>query len=47
MHVDITHHVDESEPDEADGYYYYAYTLYRFSDGRDRLLARSYDDEAD
>lgn len=46
MHVDITHHVDASEPDDADGYYY-AYTLYRFSDGHNQLVARSYDDEAD
>ncbi|WP_267108030.1 hypothetical protein [Xanthomonas sacchari] len=46
MHVDITHHVDASEPDDGYGYSY-AYTLYRFSDGRDRLLARSYDDDAD
>ncbi|MBB5943886.1 MULTISPECIES: hypothetical protein [Xanthomonas] len=46
MHVDISHHVDASEPDDEDGYYY-AYTLYHFSDGRDRLLARSYDDEAE
>ncbi|WP_295938972.1 hypothetical protein [uncultured Xanthomonas sp.] len=46
MHVDITHHVDASEPDDGYGYSY-AYTLYRFSDGSDRLLARSYDDDAD
>ena len=48
MHVECTHHVDASEPDEAGMYsYYYEYDLYRFTDESACVVARSYTDEAD
>lgn len=48
MKVDRTHHIDASEPDQAGMYdYYYEYDIYRFTDGLDALMARSYVDESD
>ncbi|MDG3441353.1 hypothetical protein [Nitrospirillum amazonense] len=47
MNVETSHHVDCSDIG-PDGYYdyYYAYTLWRFSDGGPRvLIVRGYDDE--
>lgn len=48
MHIECTHHIDASEPDE-DGMheYYYEYDMYRFTDGALCLVARSYSDEPD
>ncbi|TWB21961.1 hypothetical protein FBZ89_104209 [Nitrospirillum amazonense] len=49
MNVEASHHVDCSDIG-PDGYYdyYYAYTIWRFSDGGTRvLIARGYDDETD
>ena len=43
MDVTVTHHVDASEPDAQGAYeYYYEYDLYRFGDGGNALIARSY-----
>lgn len=48
MDVAITHHIDASEPDAQGAYdYYYEYDLYRFSDGENALIARSYTDTGD
>ncbi|WP_145733718.1 hypothetical protein [Nitrospirillum pindoramense] len=47
MNVEASHHVDCSDIG-PDGYYdyYYAYTIWRFSDGGQRvLIVRGYDDE--
>jgi hypothetical protein len=45
MHIDRSHHVDASEPDASGMYsYYYEYDLYRFTDGNECLIARSYTD---
>lgn len=48
MHVECTHHIDASEPDD-DGMheYYYEYDIYRFTDGSICFVARSYLDEPD
>ncbi|MEA1651019.1 hypothetical protein UAJ10_18595 [Nitrospirillum sp. BR 11164] len=49
MDVEASHHVDCSDigPDGLHDYYY-AYTIWRFSDGGPRvLLVRGYDDETD
>lgn len=46
MQVEITHHIDASEPNTDGMYdYYYQYDLFRFSDGVVALVARSYVDE--
>lgn len=46
MHVERTHHVDASEPDEAGMYeYHYEYDVYRFSNGAICFTARSYVDD--
>lgn len=46
MHVERTHHIDASDPDESGSYeYYYEYDLYRFIQGDTCLVARSYADE--
>ncbi|MEE3625241.1 hypothetical protein UCD39_14795 [Nitrospirillum sp. BR 11752] len=47
MDVEASHHVDCSDIGPDGSYdYYYAYTLWRFSDGGPRVLvARGYDDE--
>ena len=48
MHVERTHHVDASEPDEAGMYdYFYEYDIYRFTDGPTCVVARSYAHEPD
>ncbi len=46
MMVEVSHHVDASEPD-ADGFYdyHYEYEIYEFTDGVRTLLARAYCDE--
>ncbi|MBK7146468.1 MAG: hypothetical protein IPH76_15130 [Xanthomonadales bacterium] len=45
MRVDRTRHIDSSEPD-ASGMldYYYEYDIYRFVEGAECLVARSYTD---
>lgn len=46
MHVQSTHHVDATEPDEAGIHeYHYEYDIYRFSDGVLCFTARSYVDQ--
>ncbi len=46
MHVERTHHIDASEPDDAGMYdYYYEYDIYVFKDGAVCFAARSYVDE--
>ena len=43
MHVERTHHVDASEPDDDGMYeYHYEYDIYRFTDDAICLAARSY-----
>lgn len=46
MKVDVSHHVDASEPD-AEGLhdYHYEYDIFTFSDGTTWLAARAYADE--
>jgi len=45
MNVEMTHHIDASEPDERGLYsYFYEYDLYTFSDGPTSYIARSYAD---
>ena len=45
MDVQITHHVDASEPDAQGMYdYRYEYDLYTFREGGLALVARSYTD---
>jgi hypothetical protein len=49
MKVNKTHHIDKSEPDENGMYdFYYDYHIYEFSEGKTKLVARSYkgDNEA-
>jgi hypothetical protein len=46
MHVERSHHVDASEPDEAGLHeYHYEYDIYSFSDGVRCITARSYADQ--
>ena len=46
MKVEITHHIDASEPNAQGVYdYYYEYDDYTFTDGDAVLVARSYTDE--
>jgi hypothetical protein len=46
MLVECTHHIDASEPDERGTYeYYYEYDLYRFVEGENCFVARSYTDD--
>ena len=46
MHVERTHHIDASEPDDAGMYeYHYEYDLYRFSNEAICFTARSYVDQ--
>lgn len=48
MKVEISHHVDASEPDANGMYEYrYEYDLFLFSDGRIALVARSYNNETE
>ena len=48
MQIERTHHVDASEPDVAGLYeYFYEYDMFRFSDGSNCIVARSYVDEPD
>ncbi|CDZ41410.1 Hypothetical protein NGAL_HAMBI1146_43560 [Neorhizobium galegae bv. officinalis] len=46
MTVEVSHHVETSEPD-GDGFYdyHYEYDVYEFSDGVLTLLVRAYSDE--
>jgi hypothetical protein len=46
MTVEVSHHIDASEPD-GDGFYdyHYEYDVYEFSDGVLTLLVRAYSDE--
>ncbi|WP_207900849.1 hypothetical protein [Rhizobium azibense] len=48
MMVEVSHHIDASEPD-ADGFYdyHYEYDLFEFTDGFVTFLARAYSDEPD
>jgi hypothetical protein len=46
MQIECSHHIDASDPDDQGMYeYYYEYDLYRFSEGDNCLVARSYYDE--
>lgn len=48
MQVETTHHVEASEPDaEGNFEWHYEYDLFRFSDGKLTLLARSYTSDPD
>jgi len=48
MDVEITHHIDASDPDENGYYdYFYEYDIYRFFNGRSAFVARSYVDTPD
>lgn len=43
MYVEHVRKIDSSEPDDSGSYeYYYEYDIYRFTDGRDCFIARSY-----
>ncbi|MBN8943920.1 MAG: hypothetical protein J0H01_30710 [Rhizobiales bacterium] len=45
MKVEVTHHVDASDADENGHHdYHYEYDIYRFSNGLDEYVARSYID---
>ncbi|GGB05624.1 hypothetical protein GCM10011491_37130 [Brucella endophytica] len=48
MKIEVSHHIDASEPD-AEGFhtYHYEYDVYRFSDGDTTYLGRAYTDEPD
>jgi hypothetical protein len=46
MLIEVTRHIDASEPDANGMYdYYYEYDRFRFSDASLALIARSYTDE--
>lgn len=46
MHVECSHHIDASEPDALGMYeYHYEYDLYRFTEGENCFVARSYVDD--
>ncbi len=48
MHIERVRQIDCSEPDESGMYdYYYEYDIYRFTDGPNCFVARSYTDEPD
>jgi len=48
MHIQRVRQIDSSDPDESCMYdYYYEYDIYRFTDGPDCFVARSYTDEPD
>ncbi|MEP7452102.1 hypothetical protein [Phyllobacterium sp. SB3] len=48
MQVEISHHIDASDPDEDGNYlYYYEYDIYVFSEGDTFFSARAYTDEPD
>jgi hypothetical protein len=48
MHVAVSHHVDESEPDSAGFHEYrYEYDIYRFTLEKKTYIARVYDDSPD
>ena len=48
MHIERTHHIDASDPDENGMHeYYYEYDIYRFTDDSICFVARSYIDEPD
>ena len=48
MQIERTHHVDASEPDVAGLYEYFCeYDMFRFSDGSNCIVARSYVEEPD
>lgn len=48
MHIERVRQIDSSDPDESGMYdYYYEYDIYRFTDGPECFVARSYIDEPD
>ncbi|EJM99256.1 hypothetical protein [Phyllobacterium sp. YR531] len=48
MQVEISHHIDASEPDEEGNYlYYYEYDIYVFSKDDAVFFVRAYTDEPD